>query len=114
MKNLSYNIEVNGKQYSLNDKHQLSNVDAWDADILNWLAEKAEVRLQAEHHSALEFIRETYKSRERNPVVRLVAAHLAKKYGPDKGTPKYFYSLFPKGVQQASVLAGIPVKELCF
>lgn len=114
MKNLSYNIEVNGKQYSLTDKHQLLDLDAWDADILNWLAEKAEVRLREEHQTALEYIRESYKSRERHPVVRLVAAHLAHKYGPEKGTPKYFYNLFPKGVQQASVLAGIPVKELCF
>lgn len=114
MRNLSYSIEVNGKKYSLTEQNQLSDMDAWDADILNWLAEKAEVKLQDEHHAALEFIRETYKSRERHPVVRLVAAHLAKKFGPEKGTPKYFYSLFPKGVQQASVLAGIPVKELCF
>ncbi len=114
MKDLRYNIEINGKQYSVTDKNQLSDINAWDADILNWLAEKAEVSLQEEHRTALEFIRETYKSRERHPVVRLVAAHLAEKYGKDKGTPQYFYSLFPKGVQQASVLAGVPVQELCF
>lgn len=114
MKNLRHDIEVNGKKYSLTDQNHLSDVDAWDADILNWLAEKAEIKLQEEHRTALEFIRHTYKSRERYPVVRLVAAHLAEKHGPEKGTPKYFYNLFPKGVQQASVLAGVPVKELCF
>ncbi len=114
MSNPSYNIEVNGKEYSLTDQHQLSDTEAWDTDILNWLAEKADVQLQQEHHTALEYIRETYKSRQRHPVVRLVAAHLAEKHGPEKGTPQYFYNLFPKGVQQASILAGVPVKELCF
>lgn len=114
MEHRSYNIEVNGKQYSLTDQQQLSDMDAWDADILHWLADKAGVKLREEHLTVLEYIRETYRNRERNPVVRLVAAHLADKYGPAKGTLRYFYSLFPKGVQQASILAGIPVKELCF
>lgn len=114
MKNLSHNVEVNGKQYMLTNDNHLLDMDAWDTDILSWLAEKAEITLKAEHFTALEYIRETYKNRERHPVVRLVADHLAKQLGPEKGTPKFFYTLFPKGVSQASILAGIPVKELCF
>lgn len=114
MKDPRYTIEVNGKEYSITNNNQLSDMDAWDGDILNWLAEKAEISLQEEHHTALKYIRATYKERQRHPVVRLVAAHLAEKHGEEKGSPKYFYDLFPKGVHQASVLAGVPVKELCF
>ena len=114
MNRSSKNVEVNGKQYSLTTDNQLLDMDAWDADILGWLAEKAEITLKDEHLTALKYIRETYKNRERHPVVRLVADHLAHELGPDKGTQKYFYTLFPKGVSQASILAGIPVKELCF
>lgn len=114
MKNLSYNVEVNGKQYSLTGQNHLLDMDAWDTDILHWLAEKAGITLGDEHLAALEFIRKNYLERERHPVVRLVADHLARQFGPDKGTPKFFYSLFPKGVSQASSLAGIPFKELCF
>jgi tRNA 2-thiouridine synthesizing protein E len=114
MKDLRYEVEVKGKRYLLTDKNQLSDVNAWDSNILDWLAEKADVKLQEEHRTAIEYIREAYTTRDRHPAVRLVAAQIAKKHGPEKGTPKYFYSLFPKGVQQASVLAGVPVQELCF
>jgi len=114
MKDLSKNVEVNGKQYALTNDNHLLDTNAWDTDILKWLAEKADITLQEEHLTALAYIRATYKERERHPVVRLVADHLAHELGPEKGTAKYFYTLFPKGVSQASVLAGIPVKELCF
>ncbi|WP_136808565.1 TusE/DsrC/DsvC family sulfur relay protein [Desulfosediminicola flagellatus] len=114
MKDPRYTIEVNGKEYTITNNNQLSDIDAWDGDILNWLAEKADISLQDEHHTALQYIRATYKERQRYPVVRLVAAQIAKKHGAEKGTPQYFYNLFPKGVQQASTLAGVPLKELCF
>lgn len=114
MKDARYNVELNGKEYAMTNNNQLLDIDAWDGDILNWMAQKADISLQEEHHTALEYIRETYKSRQRHPVVRLVAAHIAEKHGDEKGTPQYFYNLFPQGVHQASVLAGVPVKELCF
>ncbi len=114
MEKLSYTIQVNGKEYSITNNNQLSDIDSWDQDVLNWLAEKADITLQEEHRTALQYIRSTYIDRQRQPVVRLVADQIAKKHGNDKGTPKYFYQLFPKGVQQASILAGVPVKELCF
>lgn len=114
MKDLMYNVEVNGKQYTLTGEGQLTDMNSWDNDILKWLADKADIELKEEHRAALLYIRDNYMSRERYPVVRLVADHLRQKYGADQGTPKFFYDLFPKGVGQASTLAGIPVKELCF
>ncbi|MFV0439267.1 MAG: TusE/DsrC/DsvC family sulfur relay protein [Desulfopila sp.] len=109
-----YTVEVNGKQYAVTGDDRLLDLEAWDTDILNWMAAKADITLQEEHLAALAYIRDTYKQRERQPVVRLVADHLARTFGPEKGTPKFFYTLFPKGVAQASALAGIPVNELCF
>lgn len=114
MQDLSYNVEVNGKQYQLSKDDTLLDMNAWDSDILSWLADKAGISLGEEHHAALSFIRETYAERQRHPVVRLVASHLAEQFGADRGTPKHFYDLFPEGVAQASRLAGIPVRELCF
>jgi len=114
MNDLMYNVEVNGKQYTLTGEGQLTDMSSWDKDILGWLADKADIELKEEHHTALKYIRDNYASRERYPVVRLVADHLGQKHGADKGTQRFFYDLFPKGVGQASTLAGIPVKELCF
>lgn len=114
MQDLSYNVEVNGKQYQLTKNNTLLDMNAWDSDILNWLAQDAGITLQEEHHAALTYIRSTYAERQRHPVVRLVANHLAEEFGEEKGTKKHFYELFPQGVAQASKLAGIPLKELCF
>lgn len=114
MNELMYNVEVNGKQYTLTGKDQLTDMNSWDNDILGWLANKEHIELKEEHHTALQYIRDNYTTRQRFPVVRLVANHLAQTHGADKGTPRFFYDLFPKGVSQASTLAGIPAKELCF
>lgn len=114
MTDLTYNVDINGKSYLITEQNQLVDMQAWDPDICSWLAEKANVKLQEEHRTALEFIRETYRKRDRHPIVRVVAAHLAKIYGPEKGSLRFFYSLFPKGIQQAVILAGVPVQGLCY
>ncbi len=114
MTDLTYMIEINGKKYLVTEKNQLADMQSWDSDICAWMAEKANLKLQDEHRTALEFIRETYRNRDRHPIVRVVAAHLAKKHGAEKGTLRFFYSLFPKGIQQAVILAGVPLQGLCY
>lgn len=114
MNTLTKHIELNGKSYLITEENQLADIKSWDENISDWLAEKANIVLKDEHKTALEFIRETYMTRERHPMVRVVAAHLGKTHGEDKGTPKFFYSLFPKGIQQAVILAGVPITGLCY
>jgi len=114
MASMTYNIDVKGKKYLVTEQHQLANMDRWDHDIRDWIAEKLEINLNEEHIAAIDFIRETYARRSQHPMVRVIAAELAKQYGPDKGSLKYFYSLFPKGVHQAVAIAGVPLKGLCF
>lgn len=114
MTQLTYNVELNGKKYLVTDQNHLADLNAWDSDIRDWLAEKANVELREEHQTALEFIRDVYNKRDRHPMVRVVAAHLEEKYGPEKGTLRYFYGLFPKGIQQAVILAGVPITGLCY
>jgi tRNA 2-thiouridine synthesizing protein E len=110
----SYHVEVKGKRYLVTDQPQLVDTSNWDHNIRDWLAEELDVTLGEEHLAVIEFIREMYSKRSQHPMPRVIAADLANQYGPEKGTLKYFYSLFPKGVHQAVAIAGVPLKGLCF
>jgi TusE/DsrC/DsvC family sulfur relay protein len=111
---MAYQVRLKDKRYLLTEKDHLVHVDAWDSEIRDWLAGKAGVELGQEHLDAIEFIRNTYTRRKMHPNPRVIAANLAQKYGPDKGTLRHFYSLFPKGVQQAFAISGVPMQGFCF
>lgn len=111
---MAYHVRLKEKRYLLTEKDYLVNIDAWDSDIRDWLADKAGVALEDEHRDAIEFIRSSYMKRKTHPNPRVIAADLAQKYGSDKGTLRHFYSLFPKGVQQAFAIAGVPMQGFCF
>ena len=111
---MAYHVELKDKRYLLTEDDYLVNGDTWDSAIRDWLAEKEGVELDQEHMDAIEFIRQSYQKRKQHPNPRVIAANLAKKYGPDKGTLRYFYHLFPRGVQQAFSIAGVPMQGFCF
>lgn len=111
---MAYHVKLKGKKYRLTDDDYLANVSAWDSDIRDWLADKEGLKLEQEHLEAIDFIRRTYQRRRQHPNPRVIAAELAARYGPDKGTLKHFYQLFPRGVQQAFAIAGVPMQGFCF
>jgi len=114
MKTISHYLELNGKKYLLSDNNYLIDLTAWDNQIRDYMAEELNLRLSEDHITVINLIRESYATRERHPIVRVVTADMAKKMGPDKGTMRYFYSLFPKGIHQAFQLAGLPMQGFCF
>ena len=111
---MAYYVKIKEKKYPLTEQDYLANGDAWDSVIRDWLADKQGLKLDQEHLDAIEFIRQTYKRRHMHPNPRVIAASLAEKYGPDKGSLRYFYHLFPRGVQQAFTIAGVPMQGYCF
>ena len=111
---VTYHVDVNGKRYLVNDQNQLIDQAHWDPDIRDWLAEQVGLQLSEEHIAAVDFIRSTYQRRKQHPMVRVIAAYLADTFGPEKGSLRHFYALFPKGVHQAVTIAGVPLKGLCF
>ena len=111
---MAYHVRLKDKRYLLTESDYLVNIDSWDSEIRDWLAGKAGVKLADEHIEAIEFIRSTYQKRKQHPNPRVIAANLAKKYGSEKGTLRHFYSLFPRGVQQAFAIAGVPMQGFCF
>jgi TusE/DsrC/DsvC family sulfur relay protein len=106
-------IEIGEKKYLTNDKYYLRNFLDWDEDVRDWLASKENVTLEAEHICAIECIRKDFDRTKVHPVVRAVTAELKKQFGTEKSSVKYFHSLFPLGIHQAFLIAGLPMQEPC-
>lgn len=106
-------IVILSKKYVVNDKYYLVEFTDWDEAIRDWLADHENVTLTAEHLHALQYLRETFEKSKTHPVIRMVTTDLGKRYGTEKGTVKFFYSLFPRGIHQAFLIAGIPMQDSC-
>jgi tRNA 2-thiouridine synthesizing protein E len=114
MKTLSHYLELNGKRYLLSNNNQLLDLASWDDQIRDYIAEELNIKLSNDHITVIELIRESYKTRRKHPFVRVVTADMARKMGEEKGTIRYFYNLFPKGIHQAFQVAGLPMQGFCF
>lgn len=114
MNTLSHYLELNGKRYLLSNDNQLLDLASWDDQIRDYIAEELDIKLSNDHITVIELIRESYKTRRKHPFVRVVTADMAKKMGENKGTIRYFYNLFPKGIHQAFQVAGLPMQGFCF
>ncbi len=106
-------ISLDSKDYLLNDKFYLKDFSAWDINIRDWLASQEKLELTEEHHYAMKFLRDYFTKTKVHPVVRTVTSELKKQFGDDKGTVKYFHYLFPGGVHQAFLVAGLPMVDSC-
>ena len=106
-------IKISSHKYVVNDKYYLVAFSAWNEEIRDWLASKEELRLGNEHMHTINQLRTMYAQNKRHPTLRAVTSELSKQFGATKGTTKYFHTLFPKGIHQAYLVAGIPMQDSC-
>jgi len=106
-------ISIESKNYLLNDRFYLKDFSDWDANIRDWLARQDKLELGEDHLCAINFLRDYFADRKVHPVVRTVTFELKKQFGADKGTVKYFHNLFPAGIHQAYLIAGLPMLDSC-
>lgn len=86
----------------------------WQPEFAARCAAADGVLLGAEHYAALECIRRHYFERRSTPSMRVVLRCLAATLGPEAGTSRYLYRLFPAGFSaQACRYAGIPKPASC-
>lgn len=114
MTTLSHYLELNGKRYLLSDQNHLLDLSTWDHQIRDYIAHELDLTLSEDHIKVINLIRASYKKRRKHPFVRVVTADMAREMGEEKGTMRYFYNLFPKGIHQAFQLAGLPMQGFCF
>lgn len=106
-------ITLDNRDYRLGDAFYLKKFSDWDDKIRDWLAQKEDVEITAEHVVVIDFLRNSYGSNNKHPSVRMVTSELNNQLGLEKGMVKYFHKLFPGGIHQAYLIAGIPMMDSC-
>ena len=92
-------LEVGGKSFETDEEGYLANLNDWNPDLANAMAEVDGAALD-ENQIA--------------PAVRVLTKAIGKKLGKDKGNSKYLYELFPYGpAKQACKYAGLPKPTGC-
>ncbi len=107
-------IEVNGKQFEVDEEGYLANLSEWEPAIGEAMALAEDQPLTDEHWDIINFLREYYEEYQIAPAVRVLTKAVGKRLGKDKGNSKYLYELFPYGPgKQACKYAGLPKPTGC-
>ena len=101
-------IKLGNTLFPLDFRGHLKTYSMWSLQLMEWFAQQEGVKLNQEHIEIITFIRGCFEKRRVHPVVRIVTAHMKEAFCVEKGTIKYFHTLFPKGIHQAYKIAGLP------
>ena len=107
-------IEVNGKVLDTDEEGYLTDLSQWTEEAALELAKTENLEMSDSHWEVVNFLREYYSEYQIAPAIRVLTKAVAKKLGPEKGTSKYLYELFPYGpAKQACKIAGLPKPTGC-
>lgn len=106
--------ELNGKTFEADEEGYLTDINQWEEGLADIIAKDEGIDLTDEHWEVINFLREYYNEYQIAPAVRVLIKAIKKKYGPEKGSNKYLYELFPYGpAKQACKIAGLPKPTGC-
>lgn len=109
-----HQFEFNGKVYEVYEKGNLVNLDDWNEDLAEFIAQKEGITLTDAHWGVLRYLRKFYFEYGITPMVKILMKHARAELGPEKSSREYLYGLFPKGPsQQGSRIAGLPEPQGC-
>jgi tRNA 2-thiouridine synthesizing protein E len=105
-------IIVGAKEVELDEEGYLIDLSDWNREVANDLSSQNNIKLDNEHWEIINYLREYYETYQIAPSSRVLIKLMIKKFGKEKGSGKYLYSLFPLGLIQATRFAGLP-KPTC-
>lgn len=107
--------EVNGKAVALSEAGWLENLDEWSDELAVEIARNEQIpELTQEHWDIINTAREYFTDNGTVAEPRMFSKIMKKKYGEDRSSQKYIYSLFPTGlIKCANKIAGLPRPKGC-
>lgn len=107
--------EVDGKVIALSEAGWLENLDEWNEGLAVEIAGNELIpELTEEHWDIINLAREYFVDNGIVAEPRLFSKIMKKKYGDDRSSQKYIYSLFPTGlIKCANKVAGLPRPKGC-
>ncbi|MCB5227393.1 TusE/DsrC/DsvC family sulfur relay protein [Alishewanella sp. 16-MA] len=107
-------LTVGDQQLELDKHGYLAQMSDWQPSVAERFAELEQITLTEAHWEVIRFVREFYQEFNTSPAVRMLVKAMAAKFGPEKGSSKYLFMLFPEGpAKQATRLAGLPKPAKC-
>ena len=107
--------EVDGKVIELSEAGWLLNLEEWSEALAHEIAKNEQIpELTDEHWDIINTAREYFIENGVVAEPRLFTKIMKKKFGADRSSQKYIYSLFPTGlIKCANKVAGLPRPKGC-
>jgi len=107
-------IEFQSKNYEVDEEGYLQNLDDWNPELANFIAEKEGIQMDNARWEVVNFLRDYYQKYQIAPMIKILVKEIGKVMGPEKGNTKYLYELYPGGpAKQACKIAGLPKPTGC-
>ena len=107
-------ITVKGKSLELNGNGFLADPKEWNVDVATYIAAVEGIEMTEHHWEVVHFLRDYYQRNNIAPLIKLLAKEIGQKLGPEMGSTKYLYKLYPCGpANQACKIAGLPGSTGC-
>ncbi|MGE5506015.1 MAG: TusE/DsrC/DsvC family sulfur relay protein [Actinomycetota bacterium] len=107
-------IQVKDRTLQVSEAGWLEDSRQWDEDVAKVIAEREKVELTDEHWDAIRTARAYYDEFGIVPEQRLFMKLMKEKFGNDRSSQQYLYSLFPYGqLKQGNKIAGLPRPKGC-
>ena len=106
---------VNGQTIKLSEAGWLENLDEWSEELAVEVAKSEQIpELTEEHWDIIKLAREFFHDEGVVCEPRKFSKLMKGKYGADRSSQQYIYSLFPTGlIKCANKVAGLPRPKGC-
>ena len=106
--------EVSGMTVETDEEGYITDISQWNPELAAQIAASENVDMGDDAWEVVNFLRDYYEEYQIAPAVRVLTKAIKKSLGPEKGTSKYLYVLFPYGpAKQACKIAGLPKPTGC-
>lgn len=110
-------VEVSSGSIELSEAGWLMNLDEWTEEIGVKIAEDVEgiEELTEEHWDIINLTREYFNENNQVAEPRKFMKLMKERFGKDRSSNKYIFTLFPKGglIKSANKVAGLPRPKGC-
>lgn len=106
---------VNGNAVQLSEAGWLENLDEWNEEVAEQIAQNEQIpELTQEHWDVIYTAREYFLEEGVVAEPRKFSKIMKEKFGADRSSQQYIYSLFPTGlIKCANKVAGLPRPKGC-
>jgi len=107
-------FDFNGKQIKVYHSGNLVNLDDWNEELAEHMAQQEGIELTNAHWVVLRYLRKFYFQYGITPMVKILMKHMGEELGTDVSDRDSLYRLFPGGPsRQGSRIAGLPTPQGC-